>query len=276
MSEAGSPLDGLDAGMVAVLGVPFDGNSSFLRGAAQGPEAIRAALRSPAGNLCCENGLDLGSDARWRDVGDVQGETAELLFRELEDTVAALVRRGVRVMAWGGDHSITYPLLRAHASSSRNLTVLHFDAHPDLYDDFEGNRLSHASPFARIMEEGLARRLVQVGIRTLNPHQRSQAEKFDVEIVDMRAWRAGIDLRLEPPVYVSLDLDGLDPAFAPGVSHREPGGLSTRDVLSIVQALPTPVVGSDVVELNPVQDPTGVTALVAAKISKELIAAMLA
>jgi arginase family enzyme len=154
------------------------------------------------------------------------------------------------------------------------LTVLHIDAHPDLYDEFEGRRFSHACPFARIMEEGLAHRLVQVGIRTMNGHQREQARRFGVETIDMRAWADGVRPHVTGPLYVSIDLDGLDPAFAPGVSHREPGGLSVREVIGFVQALPHPLAGADIVEFNPSQDPLGLTAPVAAKLVKELVGRM--
>jgi arginase len=117
---------------------------------------------------------------------------------------------------------------------------------------------------------------VQVGIRTLNAHQRRQAERFGVEIIDMRAWDAGMRPRVEGAVYLSLDLDGLDPAFAPGVSHREPGGLSTRDVLGLIHGLDGRLVGADVVEYNPRQDVGGVTAILAAKLVKEIAGRMLA
>ena len=90
------------------------------------------------------------------------------------------------MLTLGGDHAITYPILRAYGPHYPDLTILHIDAHPDLYDELEGDRLSHACPFARIMEAGLARRLVQVGVRTLNPHQRQQAERFGVKIFEMR------------------------------------------------------------------------------------------
>ena len=155
------------------------------------------------------------------------------------------------------------------------MTILHVDAHPDLYDEYDGDRLSHACPFARIMEEGLARRLVQVGIRTMNAQQRAQADRCGVEVIDMRAWSGGARPAVEGPVYISIDLDGIDPAHAPGVSHREPGGLSVRDVLDLVQRTNGPLVGADVVELNPRRDPEGVTAIVAAKLVKELAGRML-
>jgi arginase family enzyme len=152
---------------------------------------------------------------------------------------------------------------------------LHLDAHPDLYDELEGNRYSHACPFARIMEEDLVVRLVQVGIRTMNPHQRAQAERFGVEVIEMRDWPPGPVFDFDGPVYLSLDLDVLDPAFAPGTSHHEPGGLSTREVLGLVQNLRAPIVGADIVELNPVRDPVGITAMAAAKLMKEVLALML-
>ena len=119
------------------------------------------------------------------------------------------------------------------------LTILHLDAHPDLYEEFEGDRFSHACPFARIMEEGLASRLVQVGIRTLNPQQRRQAQRYAVELIEMRSWEGGTRPRVEGPVYLSVDLECSTRPSA-GVSHREPGGLSVREVLSIIQQLGVP------------------------------------
>jgi arginase len=156
-----------------------------------------------------------------------------------------------------------------------SLTILHLDAHPDLYEEFEGDRFSHACPFARIMEEGLARRLVQVGIRTLNSHQRRQAQRYGLEVMEMRSWETGARPAVDGAVYLSVDLDVLDPAFAPGVSHREPGGLSVREVLSLVQQMGGGLVGADLVEYNPRQDIGGVTAVVAAKIVKEIAGRML-
>ncbi len=165
-----------------------------------------------------------------------------------------------------------------------SLAILHVDAHGDLYDEFAGDRYSHACPFARIMEEGLAARLTQVGIRTMTGHQRAQADRFGVEVIDMRRWTEGVRPFAEsrtalpalPALYLSIDLDGIDPAFAPGVSHREPGGLSVRDVIALIHAVPGTIVGADVVELNPSQDLGGVTAQVAAKIVKEIAGTMLA
>ncbi len=183
--------------------------------------------------------------------------------------------RDGRPLVLGGDHSITYPVLRGFRPRHPRLTVLHFDAHPDLYDEFEGDRFSHACPFARCMEEGLIDRLVQVGIRTINGHQREQARKFGVEVIEMKDWRDGRPLGLEGPVYISFDLDALEPGLIPGISHREPGGFTVRQALSIIQGIAAPLVGADIVELNPSNDPSGVSAAVAAKLAKELAGQML-
>ena len=260
---------------VALVGVPWDEHSSFLRGAAGAPPLIRAAMRSPASNLSTESGLDLGTDPRFKEAGDLEIPAGAGGLAAIERGVAAIMATGARVLALGGDHAITYPVVRAQASRHPGLTLVHFDAHPDLYDEFEGDRLSHACPFARIMEEKLVSRLVQIGIRTLNAPQRAQVERFGVELVEMKDFRPDLVVVAAGPVYVSVDLDGLDPAAAPGVSHPEPGGLSTRDVIGVVQRLRGRIVGADVVELNPARDMGGLTAAVAAKIAKELAARML-
>ena len=260
---------------VAVLGLPYDASSSFLRGAAEAPPLIRRALASPSTNLWTESLVDLGAPDRLHDAGDTSIPDGPGARERIEATVAALLDRGFRPLALGGDHSVTYPILRALGPRYPRLTVVQFDAHPDLYNVFEGDRYSHACPFARIMEEGLATRLVQLGIRTMSGHQREQATHFGVEVHDMRRWRDGPVLNLEGPVYVSFDLDALDPAFVPGVSHHEPGGLSVRQALDVIQRLPGPIVGADVVEYNPRNDVGGVTARVAAKLVKELAARML-
>ncbi len=260
---------------VALLGVPWDEHSSFIRGAALAPPAIRAALRSPSTNLSTESGLDLGTDPRFTDAGDLEIPAGGGALEAIEQGAARVLASGVRLLALGGDHAITYPLLRAQAAHHPGLTLVHLDAHPDLYDEFEGDRLSHASPFARILEERLTGRLVQVGIRTQNAPQRAQAERFGVERIELKDWRPDLALDADGPVYVSVDLDVLDPAFAPGVSHPEPGGLSTRDLIGFLQRLRGRVVGADLVELNPARDPDGTTARVAAKLAKELVARML-
>ena len=261
-----------DEPKIRLIGVPTDCHSSFLRGAAEAPPLIRAALPSDHGNAAAESGAELGTDILLEDEGDLPLAEAE----GDDDLIAAAVARAATADAvpilLGGDHSITVPALAALAAAQGPVDILHFDAHPDLYDDFRGDPRSHASPFARIMEAGHARRLVQVGIRTLNRHCREQAERFGVEMVQMRDFSPDRVPLPEGPLYISMDLDAFDPAFAPGVSHHEPGGLSVRDVLAVLDRVAAPIVGADVVEYNPRRDLNGVTAVLAAKLVREVAA----
>lgn len=259
-----------------LIGLPYDASSSYLRGAAEAPAPIREALWSPQGNPWTEMGEDISAVDGLSDHGDLDLADAASARAAIEAGVEAVYAAGHRPIALGGDHSVSYPILRAVARAHPGVTILHVDAHADLYDVFEGDRFSHACPFARIMEERLAARLVQVGLRTITPHQRDQMRRFGLDVFDMRRWGRGERPSMSGAVYLSIDLDGLDPAFAPGVSHREPGGLSVRDAIDLVHAVPGPVVGADVVEYNPRQDVQGVTASVAAKIVKELAGRMMA
>jgi agmatinase len=260
---------------LTLIGIPWDGSSSFQRGAADAPGAIRQALRSPASNSWNERGQDVLEPGVLEDAGDVPlGEQAAQARERIQSAIGALAARGASPIVLGGDHSITYPVLKGFRAHVGPPTILHVDAHGDLYDQFEGDRYSHACPFARIMEEGLAARLIQVGIRTLTGHQREQIARFGVETYEMDRWEQAPLESINGLLYVSIDLDGLDPAFAPGVSHPEPGGLSVRDVLTLVARLPVAPIAADVVEYNPQNDTRDLTARVAAKLVKELAGAM--
>jgi agmatinase len=260
-------------GTPVIMGIPFDANSSYLRGAAGAPPAIRSALHSSAGNYWTEWGVDLGVVGIFEDAGDLR--LTSDAFSEIEVEVGKVMDRGLRPVCLGGDHSVTVPIVRAVGKRVPELTILHFDAHPDLYDELDGNRMSHACPFARIMEEGLAKKLIQVGIRTLTGHQKQQAEKFGVEIIPMSELPALERMRVAGPVYISFDMDVLDPAFAPGISHREPGGMSVREALAHLNAITSEIAGADLVEFNPAQDISNVTAVVAAKMLKEILGKMI-
>jgi agmatinase len=261
---------------LTLLGIPYDGSSSFQRGAAGGPAALRAALASGSSNSANEDERD--ALALLEDAGDLSLEGVTDPRPLIEARVDALLTAGATPLLLGGDHSITWPIVRAVRRHVPRLTILHLDAHPDLYDALDGDPGSHGSPFARIMEEGLANHLIQCGIRTINAHQRDQARRFGVEVVTMRAGLEAMITaarRLEGPAYLSVDLDVLDPAFAPGLSHPEPGGLSTRELIRIVQAIPRGrLVAADLVELNPVNDLRDLTARVGAKLIKELVGRM--
>ena len=221
-------------------------------------------------------GVDLANNPYFVDVGDREVADGAENFLTIEADIDQIIERNALPLILGGDHAITYPVMRAIHRAYGPINILHFDAHPDLYDDFEGNPWSHASPFARIMENGLAKRLVQVGIRTLNRHQREQVKRFGVESHEMKDVDiSSIGRDFDGPVYISFDMDALDPAFAPGVSHHEPGGLSVRDILSIIQRMPNRIVGADIVEYNPNRDINDMTAMVAAKLLKEIAGKML-
>lgn len=262
--------------MISLLGVGLDANSSHLLGAADGPAAIRDALYSTSHNDSSEASIQVMEHLD--DLGDVPIANERASERDADLISAAVdmqLAAGRQIITLGGDHSITHPILRAVRDHHDDLTVVHIDAHPDLYDDLDGNPLSHASPFARALEAGCMTQLVQVGIRTATPHQRLQADRWNVTMLSPRELDRFDGSRLSGPAYLSIDLDGLDPSVAPGVSHHEPGGLTVREVLDVIDALPGPLVGADIVELNPSRDLVEMTAMVAAKLVKEVTAAML-
>ena len=264
---------------VGVLGVGFDANSSFKRGPAGAPSTIREALSSESANAYSETGYRVWPSDEVMDHGDldIPDETGTRApIDAIEAGVAKALELTDRLVLLGGDHAVTYPIIRAVADVHGPISLLHFDAHPDIYPDFEGNPFSHASPMARIVEEGLVDRLVQVGIRSYGPDQAAMVKKHNVETHAPWSHGPGPLLRFESPLYISLDVDGLDPAYAPGVSHPEPGGLSVRQVLDVIASCEAPrVIGADVVEVNPTLDPTGITSIVAAKLVRELLGRLL-
>jgi agmatinase len=268
-------INQLNANDIALLGIPFDAYSSQLKGAAKAPKIIRDTIYGGFANATTELGIDLKDHQQIKNIGDIQWEQDEQAFDAIQSAISTIASKGAKPLVLGGDHSITYPIIKSLAQYHENITILHFDAHPDLYDNFAGNPHSHASPFARIMENKLAARLVQVGIRTLNKHQREQATRFKVEIHEMRNYLGPEQITLNTPVYISIDIDALDPAFAPGVSHQEPGGLSVRQLIAVIQSIEVPIIGADIVEYNPVRDLNNITAMVAMKLYKEVCGKML-
>jgi len=261
---------------ISLLGVPHDAHSTFLRGTAQAPPLIRKAFWNPSTNTCSELGVELGTAGLIDDLGDMAFSPDEDAWPAITGRVNQALATGQPLICLGGDHAITHPIVEGLASRYDRLSILHFDAHPDLYDEMEGDRRSHACPFARIMEAQLAQRLVQVGIRGMNTHQREQAQKHNVEVHDMKDWERPFTLKFDSPLYISFDMDALDPAFAPGVSHHEPGGLSTREAIAMIHRIEAPaIVGADIVEYNPTRDLNGVTAMAAGKLFKEIAGKML-
>jgi arginase len=241
-----------------------------MKGPAEAPPLIRRELRSVAYSMWSETGIDLGVAGRLVDHGDIQFGSAGDPWDLIEQNVGHALESGDPLICLGGDHAITHPIMRAVRRRHPDLTILHIDAHPDIYHAYQGNLRSHTSPFARIMEERLADRLIQVGLRTVNDHHRDQFKRFGVEVIEAARWGRNLRLDVTTPVYISMDIDGLDPAYAPGVSHREPGGPSPRQVIDLIHTIDQPIVAADIVEYNPRCDISNLTAIVAAKLLKEI------
>jgi len=260
---------------IALIGLPWDAGSSHARGAALAPGLIRSVIFSDAASPSSFDGVDLADVISRYDFADLP-EDGAACRAAIEARTRAAIDDGLKPLSLGGDHSVTYPILRAVRDAHGPVNILHIDAHPDTYADYGGDPYSHACPFARAVQAGCVNNLVQVGIRSWTVEQRAFGQRHDIVMLGAEDWNAIPYDRLGGPLYVSIDLDGLDPAFAPGVSHPEPGGLSTREVLSIIRKLDSSPVGADVVELNPEKDVGLATANVAARLVKELAGMMAA
>lgn len=256
---------------ISVVGIQFDQKSSFLRGSSLAPPLIREALFSESTNAFSELGIDVLGSKLIKYELDISPRNVE----DIKTGSEKIIKNGRRMVSIGGDHSITYPIVAAHYDKYGPMNILHIDAHSDLYHDFEGDPHSHACPFARIMEKKMASRLVQVGIRCLTPHLREQSKKYGVEVIEMKDYGLKAIPQIDGPLYISLDMDALDPAFAPGVSHHEPGGFTSRQVLDIIQNIDAPILGADIVEYNPTRDIHNITAALAGKLVKEILAKMI-
>jgi len=263
--------------MIKLIGIPYDKNSCFLKGPAQAPPLIRQMDSNGSSNSFCEDIKEIKIAKNYIDLGDilVKEYDPDSAYKTIKKYIQQELTDSDKIICLGGDHSISFPIIEAYSEKFKDLNVLHLDAHPDLYDNYENNPYSHASPFARLMEKNTVKSLTQVGIRTLNTHQKEQAELFNIKIIEMKNFNYDFIKALESPLYISIDLDVLDPAFAPGISHYEPGGLSSREVITIIQSIPVPIVGADIVEYNPLRDINNMTAMLAYKLFKELVSKMI-
>jgi len=272
----------LTAAEVGVLGVPFDGAASFRRGTASAPDKLRELSSHLA--PCAEEGQPL--NLRVRDYGDVPPDLEWLrYFLAVEDQAAEVLQYPLALFL-GGDHSVTIPLMRAfNRAVDGPFGVLHFDAHPDLCDTYEGHRWSHACTERRALElSGLeAEHLVFVGLRSfLEEEWDFLKEHPEITCYTARqCYRVGIEeiaekvvekLQGVPAVYFTLDIDGLDPAYAPGTGTPEGGGLTTRDLLELVRVVlrELPVRAMDVVEVAPPLDQADITSFAALKVIYEV------
>jgi agmatinase len=275
---------------VMIFGAPFDGGTSYRPGARFGPKGVRQASALTRG-FHPDPGLDLFAELRCCDGGDVAVvpmSIPESLAR-IEAKVAEIAAAGAVPAMIGGDHTCTLAPLRALAKLHGPLALVHFDAHSDTYGPAWGHDIHHGTIFRNAVEEGLLRpeHVVQLGIRgpLTEAHDLAFAEKHGFDIVMVEAIKRSPQevkdklarFSTRGPVYVSFDMDSLDPAYAPGTGTPVPGGLTSFEALDLLRALSgVNIVGMDVVEISPDHDPSGNTALVAATVLSQLLACLAA
>lgn len=271
---------------MGILGAPFDGGTTFRAGARYGPAAIREAslLLRPYNDA-----LDLSPFAERQvvDAGDAGPNPVDIVeaHKAIESSAASLQQSGARVLGLGGDHSVSLPLLRAAAERHGPLSLLQLDAHTDTWDSYFGSKLTHGTMFRRAVEEGVVvgSSSVQIGLRGSLYSAGDYADNAVLGFTTLMAKdfdRVGVAgavalavKSLRPPTYITVDIDCLDPAFAPGTGTPEAGGLTSRELLGILRGLAgqVNVAAADVVEVSPPYDPTGATAVAAANAAYELL-----
>lgn len=271
---------------VAIAGIPFDSGVTYRPGARFGPIAVRNASRLLRGY---HPGLDVRPFATQQvvDAGDIACNpfSIEEAITQIQVGSAALLGTVDRLVCVGGDHTIALPLLRTLRERHGPLALVHFDAHLDTWDTYFGAAYTHGTPFRRAWEEGLLRddTSIHVGIRgpLFSPEDLVDDAGFGFEIITaqqvLESGIAGIIERIrtrvgEAPAYVSIDIDVLDPAFAPGTGTPEAGGMTSRELLGILRGCRGLVlVGADVVEVSPAYDHADITAVAASHAIYELI-----
>jgi len=272
---------------VAVLGIPFDSGVTYRPGARFGPAAIRNATRLLR---AYHPGLDIHPFAAQQvaDAGDVACNPFDIseAISQIEAAADTTLERATHLLSIGGDHTIALPLLRAMHRRHGPIALVHFDAHLDTWDTYFGAGYTHGTPFRRAWEEGLLLedKATHVGIRgpLFSPEDLVDDARFGFEIVSAmdvldegrQAIADKIRNRLgDTPVYVSIDIDVLDPAFAPGTGTPEAGGLTSRELLGILRGFEgIQLVGADIVEVAPPFDHAEVTAVAASHVAYELLA----
>jgi len=273
-------LTGVD---VAISGIPLDLATTFRPGSRFGPAAVRAASVQLAELTPFPWGFDPFDDLTAIDYGDCWFDAHNpLTIREaIESHARTILASGARMLTFGGDHYITYPLLRAHAEKfGQPLALIHFDAHCDTWPDDNPDSLNHGTMFYKAIKEGLIdpQRSVQIGIRTWNDDFMGM-HILDAPWVHAHGVEATVAKILaivgDAPTYLTFDIDCLDPAFAPGTGTPVSGGLSSAQALGIVRAMePVNLVGADVVEVAPPYDQSEITALAAAHLGTDLLCVM--
>lgn len=256
----------------SILGVPFDEKSTYRTGAAGGPDAIRAASTARSIHATTESGIDLETDTTIRDLGNyLSGGDTEKYFAGISDIVEKTAAAGSIPVTLGGDHSIAYPVVRGLLRRYEKLNIVWLDAHPDIYEEYGGDRLSHACPLSRILETGQAGKVFIGGIRSVPKKLRKRIGEYGIKVFHVSDIPTMKHLEVIGKTYLSIDIDILDPAFAPGVGTPVPGGLPTRDLIDLIKTFNLDIAGFDLVEMNPEYDHAEITAAAGAKIVMETI-----
>jgi guanidinopropionase len=270
---------------IALIGVPYDGATENRPGARHGPREIRnmSSFTRSIHHVTRVNPYELCSVADLGDVSFLNPFDLQQCFADITAFYRKICAAGAVPLSVGGDHSISFPILRAVAAE-RPVGMVHFDAHTDTSDHEFGHKFTHGTPFRRAMEEGLLdpKRTIQIGIRGAQNSEESwqASENAGIRLMFMEEFTSlGIEATLEElrrvvgqgPTYVSFDIDCLDPAFAPGTGTPEIGGLTSLQAQTLIRGLAgLNLIGADIVEVSPPFDPTGNTALVGATILYEI------
>jgi agmatinase len=274
---------------VSVVGIPFDSGVTFRPGTRFGPSAIREASRLLRPYNPALDSMPF-ADAQVVDAGDIACNPFDIVdaMGQIEAGLSELMLDGRPVLALGGDHTVALPALRAVHAQHGPVALVHFDAHLDTWDTYFGAPYTHGTPFRRASEEGLIRKdhSAHVGIRgsLYDRQDLASDETLGFTIVHCRDFdRIGVDGILERvlervgdvPVYISIDIDVLDPAFAPGTGTPEAGGMTSRELLAVLRGFRNQkIVAADIVEVSPAYDHAAITAVAAANVAYELITIM--
>jgi agmatinase len=271
-------LDGVD---IAVSGVPYDGAVTNRPGCRLGPRAIRGASTELASLKAFPFGFDIFETLAVVDYGDcaLDPHKPDTIVDAITDHARAILATDTKMLTFGGDHFVSYPLLRAHAEKHGPVALVQFDAHCDTWDD-SGYTLNHGSMFLHAKKQNLLQvdKSIQVGLRSYNDTDHG----FEI-LTSPWVFRNGIDAVLDAihgrvgdtPCYITFDIDCLDPAFAPGTGTPVPGGLATWQALELIRGLePLNMVGFDLVEVSPAYDHAEITAMAAANIAHDWLAVM--
>jgi agmatinase len=282
-------LDEVGRADVAIVGVPFDSGVSYRPGARFGPGHIRTSSKLLR-NYNPVQDVEPFADQQVADAGDIACNPFDIqdAIKQIDEGVRGVLDVSSKLITIGGDHTIALPLLRVMHELHGEIAVVHFDAHPDTWDTYFGAPLTHGTPFRRASEECLIDKTasMHVGIRgplysreDLTDDQVLGFQVIGAHDMDDMGWRGAVEqikARVgDRPTYVSLDIDVLDPAYAPGTGTPEAGGLTSRELLSMLRAFSElNLVGADIVEVSPAYDHAEVTGIAAAHAAYELISAM--